>query len=346
MSNHNTIALDGFIQAGDRVVIDSIPEYSSHPDLPVGTVLICRGHTQYHTEVDFGWIRKHRPRGRYLKFGVALYEVANSEKDFPQYHRRYITYFAHNLVFEDQTLDPQKTRRDTFEWSMYNDGVRVSDLPETAFVYGDRVRFVDDQTRFECENFSHGVVQPVTYGLHENPNVLYDIHCYFNNEDGGISSGYTHSYIDGSLLVLEERGNYYHYLHDPSKIAFTDLNERAMFYTDLGERKVVRNPRNELYMWTLDEALLHIREGKGAALHVSSGLFGAPTHLLVYSFPGMPELEAELREATMKGFAERYAELDAGAEVELSPTYAEWEADLKLKHEERMAAVNARANSD
>ena len=350
MSKDKRIILDAFVNSGDRVIIHSIPDYNRHPDLPVGTVLICKGHTQWHRDVDFGSIGKDRPRGRYLKFGAALYVVANAEKDFPQYKDRYITYSAHNLVFEDETLDPQKTRRDTFEWKMDHEGVKVADLPETDFVFGDRVHFNDEECTGEHNRlwpkdarFRYGVVQSVTYGLPENPNILYDIGVYFEREDGQITRGYSYPYVDGKRLVLKERGNFYHYLHDQGKITFADLNERASFHTAIGDRECERNPRNELYLWTLDEALLYIRNGRGACLNVEPGLFGADAHLQVYSFPGLRGLEEELRQATLEGFAEQYAALEDGKEVELSPTRAEWEAELIDKKDERK---KARATND
>ena len=106
-------------------------------------------------------------------------------------------------------------------------------------------------------------------------------------------------------MTLVSRGNVWKHYHG-EKPVFASLDEEAAFFGMLGHTDEVINPACSLYKWTLDEILKAMQEGTVDGLQVDRGLFGMSQdlHHRAIKFRD-PELGKRVREATLKGFADR-----------------------------------------
>lgn len=313
----NNINLDSFLQIGDIVIVNNGNNegYPIENALPDGTELRVMGFTQWLDYRDFGWITEEKPRGIYQRFGAAIYQLADSQSD-----RKYFTYSAHHLKFKDETIDPQKTRRDTFNWKMEHGGVRIGDLPSRGFEPDDKVRFIG--TRYGSDTrVAYGVIERVEYSfLRDNDETRYSVALYYHHSElKGRREDDTaeflpcgsYPFVRESELELIERGNFHAHLNG-GELKFDTIQEEVSFYTMLGHGEQLRSPVSGDYSWTLEEALISIRNGTGSVVRMSGGMFGSSSFPTVYDYPTLPELSERLRAETLKGFADTYVKIDAG----------------------------------
>ncbi|MGB4762445.1 MAG: hypothetical protein WBP12_03785 [Candidatus Saccharimonas sp.] len=159
--------------------------------------------------------------------------------------------------------------------------VRISDLPDTKFWEQDEV-FVPGEGK--------GRIATVYYdSLGKLTSPMYRVEFYPDEYNSMISQ-------DSAELVA--RGNVWrHYHNEP--LEFEDINAEAEFFTNIGQTTEVKNPRSNLYDWTLPEALQALRVGLGHGVTVSPGLFGAGPHVSVRRFHD-EELGARVATVTLE----------------------------------------------
>lgn len=176
---------------------------------------------------------------------------------------------------------------------------RLRDLPETKFIEDDLVAsprflkrggFPDGQARIVAVKYEYiGQTR-----LDGSAMPLYDISDKW-------PSGWT-TWEDGwDEWELIERGKVWKYRHG-EQIIWKDDAEQARFMTAIGEKDYVRNPKNNLYSWTKDEALQALRDGIGHGISVGGGLFGSGPHTDVITFRDTA-LGERIRKLTLQGFS-------------------------------------------
>lgn len=179
---------------------------------------------------------------------------------------------------------------------------RLRDLPEMKLWEHDLVKFVGprspwpDVELFKIVNIHYEYIgQKRTDGVTPMPE--YDI----SPLNGG-----GHTAVNESDLLLVSRGNVWKYYHG-EKPVFADLKEEAALAEMLGKTKELRNPKSQLYSWTLDEALEAIRNGTADGITVSNGLFGGGARTNVMWFEDR-ELGRRVAAATLEGFKDHVPE--------------------------------------
>lgn len=295
------VVLNQFLRPGDEVIVQPGDD-ANYEDLPPeGTRCFVVGHHIYDRYISRKdqWMR--RPHGVYRCFGAVIVQYETEvEGRFGKEHKTVYRHVSpHHLVMADQSIDLQATRRDTHEWKMQETGVRISDLPELPVMEGDKIRLTSERQKGRFPN-DEARVEGIDY--------TWGHHIFrITPEEGGWTTN-----VSAEDFELVERGNYYWYEKDKSKLQFKDLKEKASFYTSIGEREQLRNPASGDYSWSLKEGLAAIRNGEADVMSVFHNPFehmGPPRErperdLLVFTFPNLPELGKELREATLAGFAE------------------------------------------
>jgi hypothetical protein len=74
----------------------------------------------------------------------------------------------------------------------------------------------------------------------------------------------------------------------------------------IGEKDEVRNPKDDLYRWTKEEAIQALKDGLGHSITVDGGLFGSGPHTSVIRFRN-EEVGEKIRLLTIEGFEDRRA---------------------------------------
>lgn len=107
-----------------------------------------------------------------------------------------------------------------------------------------------------------------------------------------------------SIIEILKKGNYWAWLNDKSKLEFKDLKEEVSFYSSLGKRKQIVNPKTNKYSWTIEEGLLAIEKEEIDGLIIGPSLFGSPAYLNAYKLDeDLKDLASRTRAETLKGFA-------------------------------------------
>lgn len=129
------------------------------------------------------------------------------------------------------------------------EGDFLRELPETPFWEGDSVSYYDKamrvtNIRYDIFNFKYTITDDSVYGLEVD--------------------------VSEHELRLTERGKVWKYYHK-EPIEFKNLEEEAIFYKIIGLTEEVRNPYNDIYLWTLEEVLKAIENNIVDAFFMSSG---------------------------------------------------------------------------
>ncbi len=178
---------------------------------------------------------------------------------------------------------------------MTESSIFFCDLPDLPFMSGDKVHVEDS-----------------TFGSFDTKITSVDYYSKFKEktrDDGSEYPLYTIKLKGGGTTTLTskeislvERGNMFHwYKGDKANIKFDDLKEELAFALCIGKARQVRNHRNNLYDFSLEEALEDIRENRAHALSVSH-FFGVRS--LDVIFVDDEDLAQRTRAEVIKGFAE------------------------------------------
>jgi hypothetical protein len=296
------VILDQFMRPGDVLIVQRRPKsqddgYDSvrYADVPSdGTEVTLVEFPLREDFVDHGeqWLNKGCRTGVYQKMSAPIFKWVIDGTE----HKGRIS--ADILKFKDPTFDCEVRRDDDF-WKLHDEGTYLRPLPKLPFMTGDYVEYNAFYTYIGLIA-GKGCIERIDWQCMEqkcDDGSLYPI-VRIKCDDGGSST------FKVSQVKLIERGNYWAWENDRSKLKFKDLREEASFYDSLGMSEQLRSPRSGNYGWTKEDALQAIREGTADVIKMGGGLFGSSSFPTVYRFPDLPDLGRRLREATIKGFAE------------------------------------------
>lgn len=183
--------------------------------------------------------------------------------------------------------DAEEYQRRIDEWRAAGDWrarkTKLRDLPETPFWEGDVVSAAR-------EGYGKMFVVGIEYAWGDEP--TYRISDRMN-------AGW-HTYARAAELTLIERGNVWNYYHD-LPLKFDSLTAEAEFFNMLGHTEEVRNPANDLFLWTKDEALKAIEAGLVHGFSMGGGLFGSGPHINAIRFRD-EDLGRRVAAETLVGF--------------------------------------------
>jgi hypothetical protein len=284
--------LGELLVAGDVVVINIGAEgrewgYDPAPDGAKATVLGF-------SEIDYGWANQFgRKPGMYINHHWVKIRLED-EREFT------ISSGYLEMADKEEFKKRDAACRDHRGHAVWKE-VWLRELPETAFIEGDRVTGPSIRSRHDFPN-GIATVTMVRYnniGQFCSDNVTpMGIYSFSDKWPSGWSTGAY--WADEQELELVERGWVWKY-HNNVPIEFPDLTSKANFYKSLGLCDEVRNPACDLYKWEIDEAVDAIYSGLGHGISGDHGLFGSGYRTSVFRFHD-EELGEQVRQLTMKGF--------------------------------------------
>ena len=267
------------LMKGDKVVI-TIPkenrEWGYNP-CPDGTVAEFIAYT----EIDYGRLDNFgKPPGIYENTSWARLLMPDG-KEHVEYTDR--------LEF----LDPKvgETRESTFR----REDVRVRDLPETPFWEGDfviihKAGHPHDNQRMQVVGIDYAYLDKRTSV--DTPWPAYKV-------SDSLDAGWRGS-VAAEDAELIERGPVWKIEHG-KPVVFADLKEELNLARKMGRTRDARNDARGIFIWTKDEALAAIKDGRGHAMRVAGqDIDGAPGLRLERCDD--PELGARAAAATLAGF--------------------------------------------
>lgn len=299
------------LRVGDTVVMqmDIDARYwgrSGPEDGTIGTVVGKRRHKLFRTHFDS--IYSELEPGVYEKDGAPIIQWEDRPEpetasdmdialvDQEEGERRYLEEWV-KPVLQDKSISMSG------QDNLLNNLVWLSYLPETNFYELDVVRFVDNSMNRTENNEGRPVyaaIHKINYEwVPEREPHTYMISWYFADTGEYACMGST--YVGDSDLVLIERGNVWkHYHGQPTN--FLSLKEEGTFAWGMNQAHEVRNPKTNLYSWTIEEALDALSGDNpiGGSISVSEG-FGNGPHVSVHKFLD-PDLNERFRLTTLEGF--------------------------------------------
>lgn len=304
-----TIVLEQFIQLGDkvRVYIDDESRAYGHPQLAFefdGKIGEVVGFAQNESIHDRSYSGK---TGVYSKRGLPLVRFEDGTGDF---------FGAANLSFVDEDLKTSRqdarTARGGHETDeQYSNTTWLRPLPETPFWEGDIVQVVSERWGGNfgaaCKGCPTSAILKVDridyYSALKDPEKLY------YNVSGKYASGHGTGQVSVKApeLILVERGNMWKY-HHGEPLMFIDLQDEIRLHMNTHRVHEVKNPKYDLYRWSLKEAVTAVREGTVDGFCVSNGFFGSGPSIRVQRFEDR-DLGERVRAKTIEGFSD--ADLDA-----------------------------------
>ena len=138
-------------------------------------------------------------------------------------------------------------------------------------------------------------------------NIEYD-HISWVRDDGSMFPIYLvsesfdfgwHTCLDKNQLTFVRRGNVWKFYHN-EPIVWDSLEDECNFHMRIGKTEEVRNPKNSLYIWELDDALDAIEDGTVDGFKM--GGFFSIKKIRAHKFLD-PELGSRVRKDTLKGFS-------------------------------------------
>jgi len=269
------------LRIGDKVVFKVDLERrawtGTYKDIPDGTVGVVCG---FYDAVR-SWGRESayiKKPGVYWSKGAASVRLDDG---------RIITGCGNEIDLVDK--DEQKRRdaknRDARNCFIHED-VFIGQLPPTPFWEGDTVECTVDG---EAEIL---VVASIRYDhLHDKEQLfVYTLRHPKQNWQTGVQE---------SDLKLIERGNIWKEEHG-EKLQFSSLQEEAAFMKMRGRAKEIRNPKLDVYNWTLEEAISAVESGEAHEITIDE----SGRRIAVYRFEN-PRLGRRVAEATLASIAER-----------------------------------------
>lgn len=207
-----------------------------------------------------------------------------------------------------QSLDEKLKEQRLQQWrdAGMPDNEKLRDLPETAFYEMDQVLIARQPASPDLDGPRE--IVSIDYGWMEakrnakrndgSPYPFYRVTAYATNSKGATTGACEHE------MTLLARGPVWCWYHN-EPVIFASLQEEADFHYQMGFVEEVRNPKTDLFSWTLEETLTAIKDGLADGFSVSRGLFGSNdlNHSLIkYKHE---DVGKRVRAATLEGFKER-----------------------------------------
>ena len=155
----------------------------------------------------------------------------------------------------------------------------LRELPDRKYWEGDIVKFQEKKM----------MIVGVDY---------WDEKKWYNISDN-FGCGY-YKMVQENNIELIERGNIWKHYHNEN-IEFKDLKDETNFNKLICKFDNMKNPRNDLYKWTLEETLESIREGYVDGFSVGITPLVGTKDITAIKFHDR-ELGKRVGEATLKGF--------------------------------------------
>lgn len=291
MSKQEAVILTSFLHIGDRVRMQMSADTKAFQkeEVPDGTEGTVVGFYRYLTAYgpNDSWM-KYQP-GIYEGNGVEIIQWDNGISSRPS---------CHDIVFVDESLKPIR-QQDVAYREAFETKVRIADLPKLPYMVGNIIR-VDNSRSLNDTGLAE--ICRIDYLKHADkcsdnatPYPIYGIKPVD-------ADGPTTSINQDDIIGLVEKGNYWAWENDKSKLRFKDIQEEAAFYASLGMFEYLRCPSTGNYRWPINEAIKAIHEGQGDVIKMTGGLFGSSPFPALYKFIDLPDLSRRLRAATIDGF--------------------------------------------
>ncbi len=216
---------------------------------------------------------------------VSAISLEPADTFYKEYQARYAKEWAVRLP--NGELNPnfdtikERDRLDNLE--------RIGDLPETKFWELDIVSWKGKRYRIHSISYNGwGPEKRHCYSMEEvDENNVY-------KRNGSLT-------VEPRELILIERGNVWREGHG-EPLVFHSLEEEIRFAINMGRANEVRNPKNDLYSWSLEEVLQAIRDDIVDGFTGSTGLFSDQKRLSARRFEDR-NLGERIRQKTLDGFS-------------------------------------------
>jgi hypothetical protein len=284
------VILSKFTRIGDRLMMAVSSKDDGWAKRDVlngveGTVIGIHRYEQYQGRI--GVYRK--PPGKYSRNGGAIVRWDNGVFDTPS---------MHDVVFLDKTLRDSRPE-DTAYNEAFDIDQRIGDLPDLPFWEFDRVRLVPEH-RAHWDDCDELVVSHISYdyigdmcndGITQMP--IYQV------EPASLNRG--RITVRPNDLELIERGNFWWWAHDKTKVKFDDLRSEVAFHKMSGMHTEVRCPQTGHYGWPREHVYEGAKSGLIDVLSTMAGFFGAPPSAHGYKLHD-PDLSFRANQALLEGF--------------------------------------------
>lgn len=269
---------DTFFKIDDQVIVNIPSEnrewgYNPCPDGTIATIVMP------YTEIYYSRINKcGRKPGVYKNTNWTVIRLPNG-KTYAEYTSRL------QLVDQKEAKSRLRESQNPNGKKLDSSNLFIRDLPETRFWEGDFVT---------VNNGDYQGIHQITsidYKYSSTPTPAYWLSTSLTSV--------RHIFASEANLTLVKRGpiwKYYH--HEP--IEFKDPEEKADLHLLLGLFDDVRNPKNNLYCWTLDEVLEAVKDGLVHGFSVLN-LFSSSASISAFKFHD-EELGAQISQMTLSGF--------------------------------------------
>lgn len=219
------------------------------------------------------------------------------------------------LSFRLSLVDEELSRARRAEWESAGrplTGARLRDLPDAPFWEDDivwvrgRARPYEHRARRDprLSIIDQYVVSRVDYGRLGQTTERGTSYPTLDVSDG-LSNGWNVSVAEGEA-VLVQRGRIWKLAHG-EPVTFPSLEEEARLAYLMGRFRDTPNPATGMFVWTLDETLAAIREGRAHGFTMDGGvgavLFGTSTSTISVLRFRDEELGRRIAAATLAGFA-------------------------------------------
>ena len=284
------VVLEKYLKIGDEIIMNMPVDARSYgrKGVPDGTKGIVIGFNRYKRAYGYTdqWIK---PAGIYEGNGAACVKWENAGSDIVS---------AGDVSFQDNNLYNER-HNDAQYHNAFETLAFISELPELPYMEGDKIKL--HRSRFgDTDEVIICLIDYLKAKDYCIDNITpYPIYTISPINNPGVTTNVNHS----DIKSLIERGNYWAWKNDKSKLKFSNLKEEASFYFSLGLAVSVKNPANNLYVWSMEEAFNSVSIGYGDVISVKSGLFGSGPYISVYKIIDNPELSIRLQNETIKGFS-------------------------------------------
>lgn len=325
------------VKIGDTVRVDlslldseSRHYYKGPPDGTELTICGFRQCDRYYGPTERLYLDGREP-GLYRSYGkpIGQYEVEVEGRYGNSRETKYVQLDTHaiRLINREQTPDVRASQE-----HLFNKGWRIDDLPQVPFYPGDMIRAKPDSRTVSGNSVEEFVGK--------DPVRVENVEWHWDNMPVRIelNGGGTTS-TDPENFDLVERGNYYWWEHDRTKLKFKDIREETAFYYSLGMMHQLRSPKTGNYRWGQKEAFRACLEGVGDVVKDSGSFFGSS------NFPTLYKFDDSLKDLADRCRAEYEKEREWAYSEPLDTDYDRERADEERKLYEDLGAPADTATS-
>ena len=104
------------------------------------------------------------------------------------------------------------------------------------------------------------------------------------------------SVVANDIIRVVDKGNYWAWFNDITKLSFKTIYEEVAFYDSLVKTEQIKNVKTNGYDWFISDALEEIKNGNIDYIKSNPGFFGSPRTISAHKFIGMDELAIRVRE--------------------------------------------------